>query len=211
MHPSVAYEANRTSIRSFAWKVLRRAYAAGARTVQIQDIEQELSLAWVKAAQGFDPERGVLFKTYLMNGMKQHINRWADVEIGASRFAPYSLDKTMIEGEGEEFHEIIADQSESPEEICHNVRFRQTLSHMLSEKAELFLRLLEDPPPEVVEVFRALQAKAQFARQRGMSCFVNKTITEAMIFDLMGIGAAERYKIRKEIKRAVEKVKGNRI
>jgi DNA-directed RNA polymerase sigma subunit (sigma70/sigma32) len=213
MHASATYEANKRLMDSFAWKVIRRVSAAGGRGVEIADVKQELAIAWAIAAERWNPEAGVPFGAYLRRGMEVHINRWADKEIHASRFAPFSLDFNLsgeAEGDGDTLGETVADESESPEDTCHYKRMREDLAMHLSPTADLFLSLLEDPPEEVVAIFRAQQAKAEYAKSRGYSSFHFNSISESLIFDILGLGPYERAQIRKEIKRAVEKVRGRR-
>lgn len=210
MHPSTAYEVNKRLIDSFAWKVVRRMHAAGARAVDIADIQQELAIVWIKAVERWNPEQGVPFGAFLTNGMKHHVNRWASREVGASQFAPYSLDtmQTSTEDEQQGLHEVVADDTENPEETCHYKMMRAEIGRYLSPMADLFIRMLEEPPKELVDVFRAKQAKAAYARSRGIPCFEYRTISESLVFDLMGVGPYERKLIRQEIKKAVDRVKG---
>lgn len=210
MHAAASYEANKRHIDSFSWKVVRRLHAAGVRALELADVQQELAIAWMKAAERWNPEIGVPFGAYLYRGMKLHINRWAETEVGASQFAPYSLDTmpTSTDNEQEGLHDVIADTAETPEESCHYKMMRAEVGRFLSPTADLFLKMLEDPPPELVEIFRAKQAKAAYARSRGISCFEYRSITEALVFDLLDLGPYERKLIRQEISTAVAKVRG---
>lgn len=212
MHPTATFEANKRYIDVFAWKVVRRMHAAGARGLDVADIQQELAIAWMKAVEKWNPELGVPFGAYLHTGMRLHINRWAKVEIGASQFAPFSIDSaaTSTDDEQQGLHEVIADTSQTPEEACHYKMMRAEVGRYLSPVADLFLKMLEDPPQELVDIFRAKQAKAKYARERGISCFEYRSITEALVFDLLGLGSFERTRVRAEIKKAVARVKGKR-
>ena len=85
------------------------------------DIAQELRIALIKAAQGFEEDRGVLFHTYLHTAM---INTVRTLIAKAQRRVPSeSLDSTYVTAESGEIHQssellrALADPGEFTEDV----------------------------------------------------------------------------------------------
>ena len=199
MRPELAYERNVTLINRFSWKVLRRLKAAGARGVEIEDVRQELSIAWITASRTWKPEFSVPFGPYFMNGMKQVINRWCGREIAASQFASMSLDMTFGENEGVSLSEVVPDRSASADNTLIEKDIFEKMLSSVSNRTRLFLVLLNNPPEEIYNVFKGLQARATRARSLGYSTFIQSSIPASLIFEVMGADRTERAVIRQEV------------
>jgi DNA-directed RNA polymerase specialized sigma24 family protein len=181
-----------------AYRYLKRAHAAGARSVQLADVVSELSLAWVIARDNFDPSLGVPFGAYLQLGMRNHINPWINRQIRHA--AALDLDEDHGEEDGAGLHEVIADGSPLQDDVLGDAQeFERTLSQ-LSPQARQFVELLANPPPALYEEMTAIQTRATFANARGIRTGVPSHITGALVLDLMGADRVERNRIYGEVK-----------
>jgi DNA-directed RNA polymerase specialized sigma24 family protein len=193
-------------LRSFSSKVLRRIRAAGVRAVEFEDIYQETTVGWCLARDGFDPSRGVPFEPFMFNGVKNHINRWVEKQIGFALMTPVSLDNAdMTEGDSE-IHEVIPDKTESIENVIARESNWRFVLGRVSERAQMFLKLLRDPPQQLVDAHAKILVRASYGRERGITTFCPKEITERLIFDLMEVGVTERKRIKEEIAAAITKM-----
>lgn len=202
-HPATSQK----QIKAFAWKVLRRLHGLGAKSHTLDDVEQELMVAWCLAVEAYDPAGGASFKTFLYNGMRMHINRY--IENNFEKFheqtTALSLDASDPDAEGTTFGDAVADTSElHSEEVEREDMFRYALTR-LSPRAGQFLTFLKDQPIELVQEVRKIEDKAAYARERGISIAVSHRLTSRMIFDFMGVSRTERENIMAEIT-AVTKV-----
>lgn len=69
-----SYESVRLLLHKIAGKCYRRVVAMGGLGMTIDDVIQEMNLSYVKALQTFDPERGVLFSTFLQTACFRNFN-----------------------------------------------------------------------------------------------------------------------------------------
>ncbi|UIN38328.1 sigma factor [Methylobacterium oryzae] len=181
-----------------AYRYLKRAHAAGARTVLLADVVSELSLAWVIARDKFDPTKGVPFGAYLQLGMRNHINAWIDRQIGHS--SALDLDEEHGDEDGSDLHEVIADGSPLQDEVLGDEQEFERNIAQLSPEARQFVELLANPPLALYEEMTAIQARAEFANARGIRTGVPSHITGALVLDLMGADRVERNRIYGEVK-----------
>lgn len=200
-HPETAYERYARLLNQMAWRVLRRCHAAGARSMQLEDILSELNLAWCIARERWNPETGVPFAAYLARGCWNHINRWVKGEIGDATLAPYSLDHTY--GNGEDDGEVtlqnfVADTARPADEVLAEAQIREQALAKLSPRARQFYELLENPPPELIREIDAVAARAAYARSRGINAIAPPIA--AQIIALMGCSETERTRIYSEIR-----------
>jgi hypothetical protein len=195
-------------IRSFGRRVRRRFVAAGGRVLDQEDIDNELVIAFCLARDAWKPDRGVPFEPFLRLGMRQQINRWLDKQIEHSIVASESLDRDIGTGDvdGRMPMRTVGDQiaADGPdaEEALIEKTTRQRIVDGLSPRARLFVDLLIDPPAEFTAQIAAIQARARYARERGIAGFAPKTATAALIFDLMDAPSSERSAIYAEIRNA---------
>ena len=193
------------AITSFAYRVLRRLKAAGAHTFDLDDVKQELWLAWAKACDEFDPNLGVKFSTFLYRGMRMHINRWVEnnVDRRHDEVIAYSVDASFDtdgEGSGTLADVLPSDDPIQDVNLEHESSFRHALT-MLSPRAAQFVTLLKDQPIELLEQVRLMEVKSEYARERGIVSPVARRLTSSMIFDLMAAGRTERAKIMTEVEK----------
>lgn len=208
MNASMFLVEHKKTIDCFAWKVLRRVRAAGLRAVDYDDVKQELAIACIKAAQSWNSEVGVPFGPYLMNGMKMHINRWMDNQVYEDHNANVSLDHSYSDnGEGEStMLDYIPSSEQRADEALIDREKKALVMNRLSPRAQMFLNFLTNPPGELVDIFKAMRAKAAYAQKLGVSTFIPAQISESLVFDLMGASRSERTKLKHEVQAAACKV-----
>lgn len=216
MAAQVTVEQHVKLIKGTAWKVYRRLEAAGVRGLNVADIEQEFWIAWCYARDSWDPKHNVPFGAYLVRGMRQHINRWADRECRHFLTAPVDLDAEISDDDTTR-HDLLADtktagpdtvliEKDQRDYIQDPLRWRNGMNK-LSERARQFIQLLDNPPAEIVEIFRALRARAEYARQRGVTAVAApQSITSSLVMDIMGCNRLERASIYAEIRDLIEEV-----
>lgn len=207
MHEVEGLKECETLIKSFGSKVLRRLRAAGCSTMQLEDILQELSVAWYLASKGFEPNDKVRFKTYLYSTMRQHINRWAENELRHTRATAFSLDDSFLADDEEKgSHDIVSANDVSADDIVLAKESRKRVLDKVSPRAQQFYQFLDNPPMELVQELRGLQSKAAWARSRGIRAIAPKSINSAVVFSLMDATRFERSAILKELSTAIQKV-----
>lgn len=190
-------------VKFFAIRVLRRMHSLGAKSATLDDIEQELWIAWCKACKGFDETGGASFKTYFDTGMKRHINRY--VEKTAERFyeqtVAISLDAKLGDDADMSLGDIVSDNAASAldkidAESCYAMAIKK-----LSPRAKMFVLFLKEQPRELLnEVFLA-EEKSLHAKSMGLNFTTPHSLTTGMIFDFMGVQRTERADILKEVRR----------
>ena len=193
-------------INNFAHKVLSRLHKLGARTHTLDDVKQELWIAWCKACEAYKPEGGASFSTFLTNGMRLHINRY--VEKNFERFhdetIALSLDAHGHDGSSEgdtanKLSDTVADTAPLPNvEFERENCFAYALTR-LSPRAAQFVTILKDQPQELIEEVRRLEEKSQYAKERGITYATAHRLTTPMIFDFMGASRNERKQIMDEV------------
>lgn len=198
MNPAVNYGDCRRYIHKLAFKVLRRAHAAGAASLQLEDVVSELTVAWCIARDRYDPETGVPFIAYFARGAFNHVNRWIQSEITGSH--ALALDSSGSEEIENPLHETIPEDAPSPLDLVMSGQIREIARRRLSEEAWRFLTLLESPPAELVEEIRRIRARGEYARERGINTVTPTGVVASLVFDLMGFDRSRRSKILKEIR-----------
>ncbi|MBA8881770.1 sigma factor [Phyllobacterium myrsinacearum] len=206
----IDWKESERNVNSFADRVMRRLERAGAPLHLREDIRQELWIAWCKARDSWNPQKQAAFPTFLYNGMKMHINRWAEKHV-SRRFAEVvakSIDTPMTE-DGAKLEEIIPSADPMPGSEFEENNYWEYAIARLKPRAKLFIQLLRDPPAELLKEVDALDARAEFGRSRGHTTFTMGGVTTTLIFDLMGAPRSERVKIAAQIREAGEEAKRN--
>ena len=189
-------------IKSFAFKVLRRMKAAGDHTMQIEDVEGELWLAWVKACQSFNSQAGASFKTYLYRGMQLHINRWVEKHMERRIGEVHARSMDASRGDSRmTLADVIPSDDPAPGSGFMDDDIFEHAMKRLSPRARIFVRLLKDQPPELLEEVRALNRKAEYGQTIGIRSTLNHRVTSLMLFDLMEVPRPDRAQILKEVER----------
>ncbi len=184
-------------IHATAWKVMRRLHAAGAASVQYDDVKSELMVAWCLARDHFDPAQGVPFTPYLMRGMYNHINRWIEREINNGRHLSLDFEADGDEGVG---HMVVSDDSAPIDEALAEKQTLDRFMAKLTPRARQFMTLLAEPPAELVEIKIAIAARVRYAKDRGYPRAFSNRVSCLLVFDFMGASASERMSIMRQIK-----------
>ena len=120
-------------------KLLQSTYVVG---MDRDDIAQELRIAIIKAAQGFDDDRGVIFHTYLHTAIVNTIRTL--ISRGQRQPIDLSLESTSIFNSGEDDNVTMDDTLEASDEFMQEVEFNDLLKSSglsLVEQDFIILRL----------------------------------------------------------------------
>lgn len=186
-------------VRRFALKAWRRAQAAGARSLQLEDVKQELMLTWCTARNKWREEYGVPFLAYLQNGMRKAINRWLQSQIDFGHVASIDFED---DEEGRSAHETLADeQAQTPFEVFERDDERMMVLDWMTPKTRQFVELLMDPPQFLLDGVRALRSRQTFARDQSLPATqVPNRVTAAMVMEFLELSPLERGAIYAELK-----------
>jgi len=186
-------------IKRFAWKVLRRFRAAGDHSHEIDDVVQELWIAWHKAVQAFNPEMGVPFGAYLMRGMKFHINKYADDHVTKRHDEVVALSMDMTFDEDKAFANIIPDTAELQDEVVIKRGLFERVVAELSPDAKTFVRIMTDDSEELRHEVRAIEERNNYASSQRVRSLLPLGLSETAVFELMGATYRQRERILAEI------------
>lgn len=209
-HSPTSYEASKRLIQYTARRVHRRMFAAGARTVMLEDIVGELNIAWVIATQKWEESRGVPFGAYLMRGMSFHINRWVDHQIKEFQLAPFSIDIDPSSDDpseaGANDRKNVSIDMPGADEILIAKDTRERVLARMTPMTRRFVELLESPPEDIVAEHSAIQIRSAYGRSRGINCATPSQVSSALIFDFLGCTTVERRNVYREINGLAKKV-----
>lgn len=197
-----AYRDCERLIKSLAWRFYRRACAAGASSIQIEDIISELSVAYCIAKDRYDPKTNVPFLAYFTRGARHHVNRWLESEIRFGHFAELDAET----GEEASLHEVLPSDDLTAEDIVAAGQIRSQALQGLSADARMFLELLESPPQALIKAFGEIAKRRDYARSRGIPSCAPKALTGAVIMDVLGIEAARRRQVYRELKAMAQRI-----
>ncbi|OCP22017.1 MULTISPECIES: sigma factor [unclassified Ensifer] len=195
-------------IKRLSWSIARKLHGSGAMSMSREDVEQELWCIWCRARDTFDPTLGVPFRAYLLEGIrisKLAINRQMfkriDEERAKSLDAPIGDDDEM----GSLIDVIASDDTTAETKMVEETHLNWALRR-LSARAALFLKLLYEQPPELLEQMRLLKARADYAKSIGAPNILASHITTAFVFRVMNADRPERTKILAELRKLSERV-----
>lgn len=190
-------------------KTMRRLLAAGAKSVAFEDVVQEYRIGWLAASRSYNPDLGVPWMPYLINGLRKYtfsILRKYTFKVKVEQYAISIWDTLDTEdGNGSVLEELVAGESVDPALAIGNKQILLRSRERLSKRAWQFLMLLSETPPEISEQVLRLRDKAEHGRKLGLRVGANMTVTAAMIFDLMDADRPERISIVRELKHLGEK------
>lgn len=201
----IDYRDSEKAVNAFTARVARRLIAAGAPTHMIEDLKQELWVAWCLARDSYSDGYSVPFGAYLWGGMKRHINRWIEknVQRRYTEVVARSLDEAFDEGRSStnttKLSDVVPSKDPTPVEIVEIENAWQHALTLLKPETRKFMELLRDPPDELIEQVRQIKARSDYARSQGVSIPHTNRVTTAMVFSLMNIRRADRTVISAEI------------
>lgn len=197
-------------INGFANRVQRRLASLPQGVMSLDDIKQELWVAWCKAAESFDADRGIPFEPYLRRGMQRHINQiiHTNIEKFPEQTFASSLDKPIGEDEGGSLSDIVADDKPPAIEMLEREGAWEEAVAVLTPRARQFITLVRDQPDELLQETLLSDHKEEVARELNVPYSNVRRVTSSMVFDLMGASRGERAKISKEIKEVGRRIHG---
>lgn len=196
----IRYEDSQRQIQALAGKVLRRAHAAGARSVMREDIVSELAIAWCVARDKFDANRGVPFGAYLHKGMLDHINRWIQAQIDEAQGVSLDQPRGSDESAERSLEDVIPDaRAILPDEHAERESRRRLVMKNLTGNTKLFVELIESD--RLDGILEAARSRSEFAKSRGLTPSpVPREVTSAMVFDLMGLSRSDRHEVLEDLR-----------
>lgn len=189
-------------INSYVYRVERRLFAAGAPAHLVEDVKQECWIAWCKARDSYDEASPASFKTYLWNGIRMHINNWIRENVNArhQEIVAKSLDQERTE-DGATLANVIPSADPMPDELVMREDLWSYAIKHLPPRAKQFIELLREPPALLLEQVKQLEARAKFAKEKGVAMPFTNRVTTRMVFDLMGATRHEQNIIAAAIKK----------
>lgn len=163
-----SWEANFRLIHMLCRTALGKARALGLM-LEYEDMFQECSIVWMKARKSFDPTKGFKFTTYLGSAVARHLASMVGEEVfhNARTVRGLAAEETFLRrAELDEDDPVIG-------EVMAQDLFDKGIAK-LSPVSRMVMRLMTNPPPEIMEELRAYQAKARYARD----CGINRTAPE---------------------------------
>lgn len=150
---STDFAAHRDLICKLAQKGWGRLQQAGV-VMDFEDVFQEMSVIYCKAAEGYDPSRGFTFTAYLGRAIWQDFNKFAERLINDQ----CGLGLVRIEEVGDEeldFYDMMPSDEMTPEEACISSRsFMDNMKSLPKMEREIVGRLMK-------QVIRPRQGEAR--------------------------------------------------
>lgn len=192
-------------VHALAHRVRRRLATIPQAILSYDDIVQELWIAWCKARDRFEPSRGIPWPAYLQRGMKQHINRVVDVHIERFEGQTFALSFDASASGGFDMdcalRDIVPNKDPLASDIVEAESNYDMAMAIMSDQARVFVSLLKEQPPQLLNEVLMAQDKAEHAATVGATYNAPQRITATMVFDLMGLTRTERSKVTKEVEK----------
>ncbi len=162
-----AFEVHKGLIHKLAHKGYGRLMQAGV-TVDYDDVFQEMSVTYVKAASKYNPEKGVTFTAYLGQAIWNEFNKFAEKEVN------FILQVSSIESmsgnadmEGADLYESIDSGIASPEEYMEVKQNYIANTAKCSKNGRLIVKQIINPTSGLLDHLRAKQQAAMQDRASG--------------------------------------------
>jgi hypothetical protein len=152
-------------IRQLACKVAGRARGYGIE-YEIEDAIQDANLVYVKAAHGYDPDRGITFTAYLGRAIFNELNAIVNKMIDMRR----ECVAVSIEDLGEEDQDILETIVVDEDDAATHLMSRQEMYNKvasLSPTARLFVRELNSPSPALKKKLNDMIESAKARKEAG--------------------------------------------
>ena len=160
-------------VHTFARKGWGRMIAAQVN-VEYEDVFQEMSVTYTKAARSYDPSKGFSFTSYVGRAIWNEFNRYAEKYIGEqTELGLISAQDVNDEHSFEDYYESIDSGVATPEEQL--IRKQEMLNNLrgLSPTAKFLAAQLMTPAPELQEAFEEhraalIEKNGRAAREMGL-------------------------------------------
>jgi len=122
---------------------------------------------------------------------------------------PVSLDAPLgSDDDGEARGDRIADENASSTgELFEKLTNREWVISKLSARAASFVRMMADPPSQVLDGIVERQAQAALGRKQGIAAVAPADLTASMVFDFLDMDTSERRTIYRELAEMAEQQK----
>lgn len=151
------YKENMGLVRRVAIKVHARALAMGL-SLPYDDIEQEASIVFLRAYEGFNPDLGFKFSTYFTKSAYNQLNKYLETQGGKDReeLGLFSMHAAVHDdGEPIDMESMIEGDFDTPEECLEEKQLIEYITNSISPLANQMIQFVVDPPPELQEEFQA--------------------------------------------------------
>lgn len=168
-------------------------------SVEFDDVMQEASVAFVKAKQGFSPQHGAKFSTYLWTAIGNNLNRFCDQMRDAYRGA-VSLDTPASDSEdAPSLLDVLQDVNAlDPQEILmRNQTASETLAQF-SPDTRRVLTCLITQPDLLMQEYERVRAYYEMSRAMGHAGPRVKFGID-FICEVLGMSNSRRRSIKHEI------------
>lgn len=123
-----------------------------ASVMSVEDVEQELWVAWANSREKFDPSKGVRFSTFYVRMAYWHINRVFDDKKRSVR----AVSENTAFGEDEiSLFDRVASEGATPEESCEVIDEAAVAISDLSVVAQQVVAWMCEPPAVLLEELRS--------------------------------------------------------
>lgn len=196
----IRYEDYEGMINKLSWRAHAKLQRQGV-AADIDDLKQEGASAFMRAVEGYKPETGFKFSTYLwtavQNAHKQHA---AKVRAGHCT----SLNTKLSEDEGAEMIDLIADESiDATIDVMERnqereASFRRNMASVSCETRAVIIILIRRPDEVLKEVERC-RAHSKRSRKLGFAA-PNHSLSVEFICNLLHFTEKQSRMVKREIK-----------
>jgi DNA-directed RNA polymerase specialized sigma24 family protein len=154
----VDYEEHQGLIHKLAKKGWARLEAAHVGGVDYEDVFQNMSMSYVRAAEQFNPNMGWSFTAYLGRACLNNFNKWAEklcseqCNLGLVRIEDMNAHSDASDSD---VYEVFMGEEDSPEDIVS--RKQEVLKNLrsLTPNAKRVVWLMMQPSQELLEAFES--------------------------------------------------------
>lgn len=176
-------------IHTFAKKGYARLMEAKV-VIDYEDVFQQMTMTYVKAAQAFDAEKGVGFGAYLGRAIWNEFNRYAEKELGlVVECGMVSADAIKMGGEDDvHLYDVVESEERTPEENLDRKQQMVRNIRRLNPTAKFLVAQLMSPSQELEAAFDAAMRRSEQLKAEGkIGRLMNSTMTLGFIAEHFGI------------------------
>lgn len=210
---STKYEDHIGLIRKLALRGWGRLTEANVH-VDFDDVVQDMTLTYVKAADKYNPDHGVTFSAYLGRAIWNQFNKFAEKEIRVQadlklvRFE--QLGDAVEDSDDGSVYESIASDEWTPEQYVEAAQqFRENMKS-LGPTAKFIVSKLLNPTNDLMEALELAKRNAELARKSGQYAKAPNDVTIAFIASHYGLDEKNVKKARKTLFSMYGLTKGTR-